>query len=72
MDSTKNGVYDGYGLMRKFQNLHGPLLWEFFTTEGQDRYALMCELHAYNKRKENSTGATDFHGCWPLQEYFQM
>ena len=35
----------------------------------EDRYDLMGRLHAYNTRKENSTGATDFHGGRALPEY---
>ena len=31
------------------QNLHSPMYEELFVTEGQDRYELMCVLHAYGK-----------------------
>ena len=29
----------------------------------------MCGLHSYYKHKDKSTGATYFHGVWPLPEY---
>ena len=33
-----------------FQNLHVPTFEEFFVTASQDRYDLMCRMHAYNKK----------------------
>ena len=50
------------------QSLHGPLFEEFFFTAHQEIYNIMCELYAYNKLKDNSNGATYFHGCRPLPE----
>ena len=41
---------------------------ELFVTEHQERYDLMCGLHAYEKRKYKYTGAAYFHVGWPLPE----
>ena len=49
-----------------YQNLHGHLFEEFFVTELQYRYDIMCVLYAYKKCKDISTGATYFHGGRPL------
>ena len=49
-----------------YQSLRGPLFEEFFVTARQDSYGLICGLHAYDKRKYKSTGATYFHGVRPL------
>ena len=51
------------------QNIHGTLFEEFFVRAREDRYDIMCGLYAYNQRKENSTGATDFHRGSPLTRY---
>ena len=51
-----------------FQYLHGPLSEELSVTAREDRYDIMCRLHASDKRKEKSIGATYFHGGRPLPE----
>ena len=50
------------------RNLHGPIFEEFFVTTCQDRYELMCGLHAYNKENDKSTYATDFGVRIPLPD----
>ena len=68
MNSTKNGVQEGHGLMGIFQNLHGTLFEDIFVTSREGRYDLMCGLHAYDKQKEKYTGTTYFQGGRPLTE----
>ena len=51
-----------------FLESFGPLFEDFFVISREGRYDLMCGLHAYNKRQENSTNQTDFSGGQTLPE----
>ena len=43
-------------------NLHGPKFEELFVTSCQDRYDILCGLHAYDKDNDRSTDAKKFGG----------
>ena len=45
----------------------GSIFEELFVTSRQDRYELMCVLHAYDKENGKSTDATDFGGKRPVR-----
>ena len=55
-----------------FQSLHGHFFEEFFVTAHQDRYDLMCVLHANDKPNYKSTGATYFYSDRPVTEYLSV
>ena len=48
-----------------FWNLHSPIFEDFSVTAYQDRYDLMCGLHAYAKEDDKLTYATNFGGGRP-------
>ena len=51
-----------------FWNLHDPIFEEFFVTDHQDRYDLMCGLHAYYKENDKSTDEKHFCGGRPIPD----
>ena len=51
-----------------FQILHGPIFEELFVTARQDRYYLMCDLHAHDKKNDKSTYSTNVGGGRPLTD----
>ena len=61
-----NIVQEVHGSMRNFVIIFIALYLRFFVTSREHIYDLMCGLYAYNKGKENSTGATYFLGGRPL------
>ena len=49
-----------------------PIFEDSFVTAHQDRYELMCGLHAYNKINDKSTDATSLDGTRPLPQYYKI